>query len=204
MALQSTFKSDLKKEQKLSVLLDAYYKKHLHHYHFERINDLQWQMEGIDLVFTHKNTQKPFYIDEKAQLDYVNEDLPTFAFELSYEKNGKLKKGWLFDPAKKTHFYALATAIYTDEPTVYTSCKITFVNREKLVSFLKSRNISPRTLDNNIKAFQDQQGKMTIDGLHHRSEGYLYFSNRNKAEKPINLILKLDFLIAMGVAKRLI
>ena len=204
MALQSTFDSDLKKERKLSALLDMYYEKYLCHYHFKRIDDLKRQMQGIDLVFTHKKTKKTFFIDEKAQLDYVNEDLPTFAFELSYEKNGCLKMGWLFDPAKKTQFYALATGIYADEPSIYTSCKITFVNREKLISFLKSRAIFQTTLDSHIKKHRNQQGKMKIDRLCHQSEGYLYFSRLHKAEKPINLILKLDFLISKGIAKRLI
>ncbi len=201
MALLSTFNSDLKKERKLSVLLDAYYQKYLNHYHFERIDDLGRQMEGIDVVFTHKKTKKTFFIDEKAQLDYVNEDLPTFAFELSYEKNGSLKMGWLFDPAKKTRFYALVTSIYAYGSDAYTSCKITFVNREKLIFFLKSRKISQKTLENSIGKSQNK--KIKIDGLHDQSEGYLYFSKLNKAEKPVNLILKLDFLTAMGIAKRL-
>ncbi|WP_262493212.1 hypothetical protein [Maribacter antarcticus] len=39
MALKSTFTADLKKEQQLTLLLDAYYDKHLKHYHFERIQN---------------------------------------------------------------------------------------------------------------------------------------------------------------------
>ena len=134
-------------------------------------------------------------------MDYVNENLPTFAFELSYEKNGSLKMGWLFDPTKKTRFYALVTSIYADEPDRYTSCKITFVNREKLIFFLESRNMSQTTFNDSIKKYRNQQKKIEIDGLCHQSEGYLYFSRLNKAEKPINLILKLDFLISKGIAK---
>jgi len=202
--LKSAFKSDLEKEQQLSVLLDNYYQKHLKTYDFERVSNLEEQLAGIDLVFTHKSSGERFYIDEKAQLDYINEELPTFAFELSYYKNSELRKGWLFDSNKKTYFYSLITAIYSDEPGKFTSCKITFVNRKKLVQLLESRNISEKVLTTQIVENPEKQGKVQMNELHHRKEGYLYFSRKNKVEKPANLILKLDFLVQNGVAKRLI
>ena len=146
----SNFKSDLQKETQLSTLLDCLYHKHLRFYDFERISDLNLQLKGVDLIFTKKSNQKAFYIDEKAQLDYINDDLPTFAFELSYQKNGSLRQGWLFDPSKKTDFYALVTAIYSDEPQRYTSCKITMVNRANLLTFLNKEQ-SRKTLESDIE-----------------------------------------------------
>lgn len=202
--MKSTFKSDLQKEQKLSVLLDGYYAKTINHYTIERVSDIKNQLAGIDLIFTHKTTQTRYYIDEKAQLDYINEDLPTFAFELRYLKSGKPKDGWVYDTSKKTDFYALVTGIYSDEPEHYTSCKITLVNRKKLLSFLNIRNIDSVVLNTLIENEEGTHGKVVLPQLKSKSEGYLYFSSRNKAEKPINLILKLDFLIANGLAKRLI
>ncbi len=201
--LQSNFASDLKKEQKLAVLLDAYYQKHVKHYDFERIHDMKRQMQGIDIILKHKTSGKSFFVDEKAQLDYINKDLPTFAFELSYEKKGILKKGWLFDTTKKTQFYALVTAIYSNEPHVFTSCKITLVNRGKLLDFLKTKNINLDILKDSISKSASQNGKIIIEQLNHRTEGCLFVSRRNKAEKPTNLILKLEFLIENGIAKRL-
>lgn len=202
--LQSNFASDLKKEQKLTVLLDAYYQKYLKHYDFERIHDMKRQMQGIDIILKHKTSGKTFFVDEKAQLDYINEELPTFAFELSYEKKGGLKKGWLFDTAKETQFYALVTAIYSDEPNIFTSCKITLVNREKLLGFLKTKNINIATLKDAVSKSASQNGKIKIEQLNHRTEGYLFLSRKNKAEKPTNLILKLEFLIENSIAKRLV
>ena len=148
MKLKSNFKSDLRKEQQLSVLLDSIYSEQLKNYDFERIADVKRQLQGIDIVLTHHKTKKTFLVDEKAQLDYLNEDLPTFAFELNYQKNKEPKIGWLFDVLKKTDIYALVTAIYSDEPNVFTSCKITFVNRKKLLTFLAARNLSQRQLEN--------------------------------------------------------
>lgn len=174
------------------------------HYNFERVNALKRQLQGIDLILTHRITQNEFLIDEKAQLDYLNDDFTTFAFELSYQKNREAKEGWFFDKSKKTDFYALITAIYADEPNIYTSCKVTFVHRAKLISFLETRNITPKNLEKYLNTTQEHHGKIEMAALDSKKEGYLYCSTFNKAEKPINIILKLDFLIEKGIAKRLV
>ncbi|QCX01900.1 hypothetical protein FGM00_17930 [Aggregatimonas sangjinii] len=200
--MKSTFASDLEKEQKLHKLLDSCYRKGLKNYSFKRIKGHRQQMIGIDLHFTSNRSGQVFSIDEKAQLDYLNENLPTFAFELQYEKTGILKQGWLFNPHKKTDFYSLITSIYCDEPDIFTSCKITFVNRRKLIRFLSEKRLSEESLKKYLNASPNHRGKLEIDQLNARNQGYLYFSRQNKAEKPVNLILRLDFLIANGVARR--
>lgn len=204
MALKSTFTADLKKEQQLTPLLDAYYDKHLKHYRFERIKNKKQQFEGIDLILTHKETGVSYLVDEKAQLDYINEDLPTFAFELSYKKARIIKKGWFFDKAKKTEFYSLITGIYSDAPSTYTSCKITIVNRKKLIDFLKEKGINESLLAAYVNKHATTHGKLKLRELNHRTEGYLYISTKNKAEKPVNLVFQLGFLIENKLAKRLI
>lgn len=200
--MKSTFASDLEREQKLHKLLDSCYTKALKNYFFGRIKEQKQQMVGIDLHFTHKRSGRVYKIDEKAQIDYLNEDLPTFAFELQYEKKGILKQGWLFDTKKETDFYSLITSIYSDEPNVFTSCKITFVNRLKLIRFLTEKDLSEKVLKAHLNDNPTHQGKLAIGQLNTRNEGYLYFSRQNKAEKPINLILRLDFLVQNGVARR--
>ena len=202
--LKSKFKADLSKEKKLTPLLDSYYQKHLKQYCFERISDLKKQLQGIDLILKDKNSGKPFFVDEKAQLDYVNESLPTFAFELMYLKNNVQKQGWLFDASKKTQFYALVTSIYSDEDDVFTSCNITFVNREKLIQHLEEVGLSQKRLERIISENHSIHGKLNLKQLNPKSEGYLFFSTKNKAEKPINLILKLDYLERIGVTKKLV
>lgn len=200
MVLKSNFREDFKKEKKLQLLLDAYYSQHLRHYAFKRIDEISQQLAGVDLVLSHLKTNENYKVDEKAQLDYIGDNLPTFAFEISYYKSGHLKKGWLFDENKKTQFYSLVTAIYQDEPEVFTSCRITLVNREKLIDFLEAKNVTFES------CFKENlpHGKTIIEQLHPKKEGYLYYSHLNKAEKPLNLILKLDFLIEEGLAKRLV
>ncbi len=202
--MKSKFKADLSKEKQLTPLLDSYYQKHLKHYGFERVTHLKKQLQGIDLILKDKHSDKQFLVDEKAQLDYVNESLPTFAFELFYQKDGIQKQGWLFDASKKTQFYALVTSIYSDDDGVFTSCNITFVNREKLIAHLNTLGFSPSYLEQITIENISKHGKFKLNQLNAKTEGYLFFSTKNKAEKPVNLILKLDYLIMVGVAKRLV
>ncbi len=161
-------------------------------------------MAGTDVIFQHKKTKCSYRVDEKSQLDYINERLPTFAFELFYEKNGELKQGWLFDEKKKTDFYALVTSIFSEDNQYFTSCDITFVNRKKLIQFLEKQHLSFSKIKQIVLPQMGFHGKMHLDSLNPSGEGYIYFSHRNKAEKPINLILHLDFLRKIKVAKRLI
>ena len=201
MTLKSNFKSDLKKEQLLTKLLDKTYSSKLKHYSFERIRDLNEQYKGVDVVFKPKTKACSYFIDEKAQLDYINEDLPTFAFELSYLKNTVEKKGWLFDENKKTDFYALITAIFLDGGE-YSSCKITMVNRKKLLEKLDVLNFKNTSFQNYRSA--NSHGKIVIDQLNQKKEGYLFLSSKNKIEQPLNLVLRLDWLLETKIAKRLI
>lgn len=200
--MKSSFAYDLKKEGQLANFLDGQYQKHLKYYSFTRVTNLKEQLKGVDLILTHKKSNERFLVDEKAQLDYIDEDLPTFAFELSYTKNGITKEGWLFDPLKKTDFYALITGIYFDGGSECSFCKITLVNRKKLLLHLKNMGIDQAYLLQ--QANSNLHGKTTLPLLDSKKEGYLYYSLRNKAEKPLNLILKLEWLIKIGVAKRLV
>ncbi|MEW2920618.1 hypothetical protein AB1A65_04060 [Muricauda sp. ANG21] len=202
--MKSKFKADLSKEQHLAPLLNLYYQKHLKRYSFQRIVDLEQQLLGIDLILTNKKDGATYFVDEKAQLDYINERLPTFAFELFYGKNNKRRQGWLLDTTKKTHFYALVTSIFSDEKNLFTFCNITFVNREKLIQHLTGLGLHQERFQEIAIKHKGHHGKLGLEKLHPWHEGYLFFSTQNKAEQPINLILKLDYLIAIGVAKRLV
>ncbi|UII77643.1 hypothetical protein LV716_07710 [Flagellimonas sp. HMM57] len=202
--MKSSFLSDLSKEKKLSKFLDAYYAKYLRHYNFKRIQDLEEQKAGVDVIFKNRKNNSRFFVDEKAQLDYLNDNLPTFAFELFYEINGKQKQGWLFDKHKKTQFYALITAIYTDAVAIFTSCCITLVNREKLIMYLNSLGLTQEHFEHLTTLSGNFHGKMQLEAIDSKHQGYLFFSRKNKVEKPVNLVLRLDFLIEIGVAKKLV
>ena len=84
-------------------------------------------------------------IDEKAQLYYINQDLPTFAFELQFLKGKQRCTGWFLNENLVTDYYLLiwphaktakVSEIKKDDFTVLDALMI---SRHKIHSFL-SRN----------------------------------------------------------------
>ena len=198
----STFDQDLNKEALLGHFLDGIYKQL--DYDFRRIHDLNLQNKGVDLIILHRGTE--YLIDEKAQLDYLNHCLPTFTFELSYLKNGKWRKGWLFDKNKVTDHYFLITNISLNTQNIedgFKDCSITSVNTKKLRSYLKKIGLGwdiLSVMDGQIR-HSDQKQNIPLRHLKEK-EGCLYYSVQ-KDEKPLNLKLYLKWLIKIGVAKRI-
>lgn len=205
--MTSNFKSDLNKEQKLGLFLDKIYpEKFEKDFQIHRITDRTRQHAGIDLeIHDYRNHEdvQVYFVDEKAQLDYLNKSLPTFAFELSYLKKGEYRKGWLINESKKAAYYFLVTNIQTDKNKNFVSCKVTSVNRQKLLDLLDKKGLTNLVLENYDKTFRTNKknGKAIIKELNATQEGYIFCSHSNKAEKPINLILKLNYLVKMGVGK---
>lgn len=163
-----------------------------------RNQDINLQHLGVDLILS--DGVKKIYVDEKAQLDYLNHSLPTFAFEISYLKKKLWHKGWLMDKHKLTNIYFLITSIYTKQNDNLKSglkhIKLTGIYRDKLIKLLFSKGLSESKLYDIEKKIRTKgnHGKINLDGLNPSTEGYIYFSKNNKNEQPINLVLKLKFL----------
>ncbi len=193
----STFKNDLANEAILGSFLDKQYKKA--NIKIERTNNLELQHRGIDFILTDSNNLQ-FKVDEKAQLHYLNQSLPTFALEIDYLKDNKLKPGWLFDPSKITEIYAF---IFNIQLTVgldklnssdnIKSCEVVFVNRIKLINELSLLNID-------INFCLKQSNILREGNLQKRSHesGFNFQISNHLAEKPVNLIVKKAFLADIG------
>lgn len=201
--MKSSFDSDLSKEALLGKYLDDIYPDKFKGFNIQRVSDSEHQHKGVDLVISKGNME--FYIDEKAQLDYIEKDLPTFAFEITYIKDNNQKQGWLFDKHKVTDRYFTITAITCNEyykpESGFKSCKITSVDRVKLIQLLESRGLTyERIVEINQEIRKGTaEGKIPVNELNH-SEGNFHYSTQ-KVERPINIVLKLQFLIDSGVAK---
>ena len=202
----TNFKSDLNQEKILSKYLDKLYiDKGIS---VERIFDLERQFKGIDIIIQYNSEE--YYVDEKAQLHYINSDLPTFTFELSYLKNKELKEGWLFDSNKLTQYYFLITGIFLKkgksqllDSTDIEKLKITSVNRHKLIDHLTSIGLVKSKLleyDSNLRE-SNSFGKNIIAELNQQTQGLIYFTGL-LSEKPINLQLRLNYLIDNKIAKK--
>lgn len=201
----SKFAADLNTEQILTEYLDIIYTEI--GLSTIRVFDSENQNKGIDLVIDHNH--KTYFVDEKSQLHYLNQRLPTFAFELNYLKQDVLKKGWLFDKNKTTQFYFLVTEIIlkNGKKTLESkydveSIKILSVNRSKLLNLLDYKSLNEQSLKKIIDDLRHEKdfGRHTLKHLDKRKEGVVHF-NESLAEQPMNLVLKLDFLIQEKVAK---
>ena len=173
-----------------------------------RVDDLMDQHRGIDLKI-HTTNGEVFNIDEKAQLNYIGEDLPTFAFEVAYfNKHHVDRIGWLYDDQKLTDFYFLVTKIRVrsgvDIQSGISGVKVTMVSREKLKQFLASKGITKEFALSKARELRIKgvPGPDYVDELK-KSEGCFYLSTQLE-ERPINIVLNLNFLISNGVARVLI
>ena len=136
----SLFNDDIKKEACLAKFLTEQYQKN--NLKTKRISDIASQFKGIDLIIEGKDGIQ-YKVDEKAQLHYLNKNLPTFSLEIDYIKDSILKQGWLFDLAKETEVYAFIFSIHLvnnkaelENENDVESCELIFVNRAKLINDL--------------------------------------------------------------------
>lgn len=204
--MKSTFSKDLNSEQKLAKFLDDNYyndkNKFSDLYLINRVDDLDMQHKGVDLEITNTETGIKFYIDEKAQSHYVNKSLPTFAFELSYLKNNSLREGWLFDNNKITQQYFIITCIQEVQNKIK-SCRLISVDRDRLIALLIEKNLTQHNLsqyENEYRANNDY-GKHLIREFGDK-EGFLFYTE-HLAEKPINVVFYLDYLIKQEIGTEL-
>lgn len=203
----SNFKEDLAKEKFLSEYLNSIYKKTLK-INFDRVTNLNLQHKGVDLIYHARD--KDYFIDEKAQLNYIDCSLPTFTFELSYFKDEVEKCGWLIDKTKITTHYFLITGIYANDKNDlskgFKKCSITSVDKLKLKGYLTSIGLDDEKLlqyQKDVRLKKKPLTKTRLKELDMIKEGCLFYSPQ-LTEKPINLQLRLKFLTEKGIAKRLI
>ena len=119
---KSTFKGDLKSERAVNEFLQKYLYSYLVDEgiidSFNSNTTLDQQHKGIDTIMYIINDEteeaaRSINIDEKAAIHYARNNLgdkplSTFAFEVSYLKDGELKRGWLTNEKyKETHSYFL-------------------------------------------------------------------------------------------------
>lgn len=200
--MKSNFDNDLKAEQKLARFLDKnhYTREVFNNYDIERVTNLDQQHKGIDLIIRNKERTQKFLVDEKAQLNYVNQKLPTFAFELSYLKNGNYRKGWLFDKSKLTDKYFLITSIKEESDEIQ-DVRLISIDRQKLIHLLETKGLSEKVLndyDSQIRVKKEYR-KKHIPEIDTR-EGYLFYTEFLN-EQPLNIVLYLNYLIEKDVGK---
>jgi len=199
--MNNSFNKDLNDEAKFGKYLDLIYpniKGLSKKFTFYRKEDKESQHRGIDLLLIDNVSTKERYIDEKAQLHYLNKSLSTFTFEISYLKNNVWKKGWFYDENKLTQTYFLFTSIQTDSNQNFISCRFISVNRKSLQDFLEENGLTQEKIFEYEKKFRDDtvqyNGEQIIEEID-KSFATFHCSFSNLRERPINLKVKLDALL---------
>ena len=193
---QSRRGADMAAEAELASFLDEYlYTPLLAEGHFSsisRVHDKEQQLKGVDVVVsTGKTTGN---IDEKAQIYYVNKNLPTFAFELQFLKYGEVIEGWFLNDGLCTDYYLLiwpqatTDSIYELTKDTFTRLDALMVSKKKLRSRLKELGLSKEVLMQKAAELRRNRvyGK-TATG--HKGIYYYLSDSRKYVEAPINIVI---------------
>jgi hypothetical protein len=176
-------------EQVMSQFLDKYFYNAINPTSFERVQDKERQVKGIDVVMEiNDNT---YSIDEKAAIRYTN-GLKTFALELSFlNRKGILQEGWLTDERKINDYFVFVWINKIEDTLIkdISSLKdvdVALVSKNKIMEHFESIGWTKEKLkakDNKIRNENDTNlGNINANGCKFSYSDRLF-------EKPINILL---------------
>jgi hypothetical protein len=164
---------------------------------FIRFDDKENQLKGKDVSFTLEGLGN-IIVDEKAQTHYINKNLPTFAFELSFlRQTGEWTLGWLFDKEKENDYFMLIWPFakkewdLTKEDITKLDCIL--INKQKVIELLEKEGFTKEK----IMIEEEKIRRENISGK--IGEGNIYFFHTERlSEKPINVIIRKQKLIEIA------
>lgn len=160
-----------------------------------RITDKKLQVKGVDTIFNLN--EKQYICDEKVAAHYINKNLQTFAFELSFiNRSNDVQDGWLIDKNKLNNSYLLCwlDKAVSDNPVSVDEIQeseIVLVTRESILTYLNSIHWDNNKLK--LKAHSIRYGKDTKFG-NILENGVKFSFSEKLVEKPINIILSREIL----------
>lgn len=164
------------------------------------------QLSGKDVTCIFKGLGE-IIIDEKAATHYINKDIKTFAFELSFKRtNGEEVEGWLLDPEKMTQYYLLMWLKANNEWHItsqdITEVKALLINRKDILNYLKEESYGAdklRRANDKIRAnnLSGPIGKTT-------NSNFYFFRTIKLTENPVNIIIKRKKLAELAIGRYVI
>lgn len=194
---------DLQAESQVSLFLDTYFYPKVCK-EFERVTDRKRQLKGIDVIIKLDN--KELLVDEKAQTNYINRGLNTYAFELEFiNKNGNQRCGWLISDDKDTEAYMLIylkankTKGFTVDDITEAECLL--ISKESILEYLESQDYTKEKLQEQTKNIREgtDVGRIMVN-----KTNIYFFLSHYLSEKPINVIIKKDTVLDKICEKRFI
>ena len=198
----SSFENDLRIEHEVAKYLDANLYCSPLFSEFNRTPGDAAQKKGCDIVLSSDEFGlQSAIVDEKATIHYINQDISTFAFELSFKSknNNERVPGWFLDDRKKTEAYVLIWPFVKqsnirgrfDEMTCddISGVRYLIVNRGKIRAYLAKRGFTKQVLLNIAEeiAQKDIDGRFEMDNYDEDYRFYFY-SSLKYVEKPVNIV----------------
>ena len=168
-----------------------------------RMHDKEEQLSGVDVEFIGTDG-RVYCVDEKAQLHYLNQNLPTFAFELlSFQKEYDTV-GWLCNDKLKTDFFMLIWPFATQDEyegitwEQFTKADCLLIQKQRILKMLASKGLTVERMLSDARSIRTsgRKGKIPIDGI----KGIYYFASypRKYQEAPINIVISKSKLRAIA------
>lgn len=217
MAISKIRKYDESFEKYVGEFLDRYFYPCFEaEFKRNQIDSLQWK--GIDVITTNTDGEKS-NIDEKSAAHYVNSDLRTFAFEVSFLNRGNsLNMGWLLNKELKTDYYLLSW-VYANEqkfpyrqqemqPNGYPKTVITdyfkYLTTEDITAMdivVIEKEVVRNSIDLSDEEIMDISTSMREKQLRFKShKGYKFVLSLGLSEQPVNILLDKSDLGRIGNA----
>lgn len=186
-----------REDEKCAEIVSQFLEKHFYNKteNYERIDDREKQLQGVDVIFFFNNKQ--YICDEKAAIRYVNKGLQTFAFELSFlGKGDKLIDGWLISNTKINNSFLCIWIDKADYDILedvddIKELEIALIDKQVLVDYLQSLGWTVNKLhikaDRMRKNLNEPQGDININGCR-------FVCSRKLAEKPVNVLVSREKL----------
>ena len=173
-----------------------------------RVTDKQEQLMGKDIIVSSsKLGLSDAIVDEKDTAHYVNKNIPTFAFELSFLLyDGTEVEGWLTDKSKETEYYLLLWPFAklvepVSKPPEFkeiTKLRYMLVKRADVVNLLLNKGFDRKALLEKaremrtvVKGYQDNQELKAIDK---EKYGFYFMYTYFLAERPVNVVIPRQML----------
>lgn len=187
-------KSKRQQDTANSYEIEKFLDRYLYKEGCERVKDVGRQLKGIDVIY------KGFLIDEKCALDYINKDLKTFSFEISsVNRRGERYDGWLVNKNLDTTHYLLC---YINKCKVSKNPKVEDIEEVEVILISKKS-----VLDYLDEKFGDitnlKKRAMEVEGSSF-IEGLKIIKSSNKAESPINILLRKGVLRSLSVLNKIV
>ena len=181
-----------KEDEKCTDIVSKFLEKHFYNKvrDYQRIDDKEQQLKGVDVIFILNDKQ--YICDEKAAIRYVNKNLQTFAFELSFlGKSDRLIDGWLISNTKINNSFL---CIWIDKAEYdliediddIQEIEIALIDKQKLIDYLRTLGWTVEKL--HIKADRMRNNDKEPTG-NVEVNGCKFVCSKKLSEKPVNVLV---------------